>query len=369
MPFVFIHGVNSRDTGPDSKYSHLKQLIGAEVREHVLEPLGYELEMLWPYWGQYAVSFNYFEKGYGILTIPTLGQLQELSAEADPSAPELISGRAMLISEAPLHDERADDDALEHQLQRLLEQPDIGDAVLRATTEAEAAALLAAALPDLQPAPDVELLGTASDLSSAMNAAKQRLLRAVSDAVIRNRRQAAQRNASRFMGDAFIYARDRGTRARPGKIIQEVLQALRTERRPGEPLIVMTHSMGGNILYEILKTYDPELQVDFWIAVGSQVGHFEDMKLFCASDPDIRHPRKVPKPENVKHWFNVYDPGDVIGFLAEPVFEGVRDIRYSTGESALTAHAAYFHQPAFYKLVGQLLKDPMAQPAADKRHR
>jgi hypothetical protein len=122
---------------------------------------------------------------------------------------------------------------------------------------------------------------------------------------------------------------------------------------PQEPLIVVTHSMGGNIVYDILTHFAPELEVDAWISVGSQVGQFEEMKLFRASDPGIVKPSKVRglKP-HVKYWLNVYDPVDLFGFLAAPVFRDLdEDFLFRTGAGDLQSHGAYFKRPRFYREV------------------
>lgn len=162
-------------------------------------------------------------------------------------------------------------------------------------------------------------------------------------------------NVACFLGDIFVYLNERNEAAQPGLIIQTVLQALQNapRRHAHEPLIVITHSMGGNILYDILTYYAPTLKLDVWVSVGGQVAQFEEMKLFKGSKPEISTPQKVTglKP-NVGYWLNVYDPADILSFKAAPVFADVdADVEYLTGASALKAHGEYFGRASFYEMV------------------
>jgi hypothetical protein len=53
----------------------------------------------------------------------------------------------------------------------------------------------------------------------------------------------------------------------------------------------------------------------------------------------------------------VLDTNDVLGFAAEPIFEGVRDFRYSTGKGLVGAHGSYFIRPSFYHRLAVRLKE------------
>jgi pimeloyl-ACP methyl ester carboxylesterase len=177
-------------------------------------------------------------------------------------------------------------------------------------------------------------------------------------------------HATRFLGDVFVYIlqRERGSVEQPGPIVSTVLDALqaawdgRTKEDPR--LVVVAHSMGGNIMYEILTHYLPgrgsEIRVDVLVTVGSQVGIFEEMKLFAASDPAIpRDPARdrVQKPAAVDRWLNVFDRNDVFSFAAGAVFDGVEDFSYSTGKGLLGAHGAYFALPSFHRRLEARLRE------------
>jgi hypothetical protein len=134
---------------------------------------------------------------------------------------------------------------------------------------------------------------------------------------------------------------------------------------PGDPhLIVIGHSMGGNIMYDILSHFLPQLHpdtnVDLFVTVGSQVALFEELKLFAASDRSIPvNPQldRVAKPSLVDRWLNVFDLNDVFAFTTEGVFGGTRDFHYSTGKGLLKAHSAYFILPSFHRRLAEQLRN------------
>jgi len=190
--------------------------------------------------------------------------------------------------------------------------------------------------------------------------------RAASVGILAARRARLHSGIARFEGDVFTYLIRRGTPSAPGPIVQKVLTALNdaVAQSPGEALIVVTHSMGGNILYDILTTYAPKLKVDVWFSVGGQVGFFEEMKLFQNSDPAIRSPQKVSKPATVERWVNVYDPVDILSFLASPVFDGVEDVEYHTGADVLKSHGEYFGRASLYDIMQRHVLEVVASQYA-----
>jgi hypothetical protein len=156
---------------------------------------------------------------------------------------------------------------------------------------------------------------------------------------------------TRFSGDVFEYLLRRGNAQSPGPIVRTVLASIDAAlaRRPDEPLIVITHSMGGNIFYDILTHYRPNLEAEVWVSVGGQVGLFEEMKLFHESDLSIKTPRKIDQlGRRVRCWLNVYDPADPAAFLAAPVFQNVKDIPFSTGAGDYHTHLNYFKRLRLY---------------------
>lgn len=165
-----------------------------------------------------------------------------------------------------------------------------------------------------------------------------------------------------FFGDVFVYLEERGSRDEPGPIIRTVhrdlQEAVATKQYPEEPLIVITHSMGGSIFYDLVTHYAPDLHADVWVSVGGQVGQFEEMKLFKASDKVVVLPQKVNeiKPR-VRYWWNIYDPADMFAFRASPIFADVdADVEFDTQVMAIKSHGAYFRRPGLYHVLREYLE-------------
>ena len=167
---------------------------------------------------------------------------------------------------------------------------------------------------------------------------------------------------TRFIGDVLAYVGTRGTAAVPGPIVGQVIAALEQARAACSPadrrLVVVGHSLGGVIAYDVLTGFRPELEVDALVSVGSQVGLFEELKLFVARDETV--PSKdlplMPRPTNLHAWINVLDDSDLLAFVAGPIFDGVIDYRHRTG-SVLHAHGRYLLQPGFHERLRAHLGD------------
>jgi hypothetical protein len=171
-------------------------------------------------------------------------------------------------------------------------------------------------------------------------------------------RPALQHHASDFLGDVFAYLKKRGTKEAPGPIVTIVAGAIAAAaavRTDSDPLIVIGHSMGGDIAYDIFSHFRPDLRCDVFCTVGSQVGLFEELKLFEASNDDVpaNGTRSVERPPNVGRWINVFDSNDVLAFATKGVFSGTEDFRYATGRWTLEAHSAYFRIASFYDRLGK----------------
>jgi hypothetical protein len=163
-----------------------------------------------------------------------------------------------------------------------------------------------------------------------------------------------------FLGDAFVYfhERDASWSTIGDRVTIALRQADADREKTGEPLVVVAHSMGGNIVYDLLTSTLGGLHVDTFVTVGSQVAVIEELKLFASSDrtiPSMETP-KVRMPHNIGRWINVFDTLDVLGFAAERVFDGVEDFRFRTGH--MWAHGGYFVEPTFHQRLAKRLKKP-----------
>ncbi|MFF0738846.1 hypothetical protein ACFYVL_00450 [Streptomyces sp. NPDC004111] len=176
------------------------------------------------------------------------------------------------------------------------------------------------------------------------------------------------RQTSVFLGDVLTYLRQRETDGARGAIARTVGDALAEgakARTADDPLlVVVAHSMGGNIVYDLLSHLRPELECDVLVTVGSQVGLFAELGLLPAVPPPLDPATdRAPVPANVGHWINVYDTTDVLGFATGRIFERGEDFRYSTGRGLLHAHSGYFLRPSFHhRLAERLRARPGASP-------
>jgi hypothetical protein len=212
----------------------------------------------------------------------------------------------------------------------------------------------------------VETFGV-SDAWSRISEAATRVFsmadRLTSDVLVSMTRTALHERVARFLGDIFVYLDKRGDNDHPGVIVTTVVQALddapRKATQNDSKLVVVGHSLGGVIAYDILTSFRPDLHVDVFVTAGSQVAVFEELKLYRASDPNVpANPARdrVSRPPNIDRWINVYDEDDVLGFATKRVFAGTDDFAYATGKGVLGAHTAYFSLPSFHKRLKARLR-------------
>ena len=384
MPIVFVHGVNNR-AGDDYQDNEVGR--NEFLREVVAPALGLTPKDLFienPYWGGDGVQF-----AWGMAVLPDAEESYEKfgaggDAEAFGRTAELVAGSAPLggsVVERAKVDFAGTVDLL------------YGASLAGATTREDAnnvAQSYLKAVAYVQSKPDLSWLDTANDenfadlLNHHVHAGEEesfgagglldklkeglsRLVQAVPDAstelINKLARKKLNSSVTRFTGDAFVYLTRRGRPGEEGPIVAAVMKSLKkanaAKTATDNKLVVIAHSFGGEIMYDILTRFWPELEVDCLITVGSQVGLFEEMKLYLASDPKIpmHYPDgKVPKPPNVKRWLNVFDMNDVLSYRVTPVFDATEDFKYDTGYSTLQAHSGYFLRPSFYVRLAARLK-------------
>lgn len=391
MPFVFVHGVNTRE-GED--YEREEKVRNAFLREYVAPAVGIapEHEIFVPYWGGEGVAF-----WKNLEVVPGGGGLEKFGAQGEvpPSLGMALGAGAMAASGSSVEaiakasPETAIDLLWDFAVEAAETEADFmalaaayraADQKLTADTGAQwlaqtsAADLADTVFVQVEAAPAAETFG-GTGLSAMLEEAGKRLALALPDALslgaVAMARKPLTRKIASFIGDAFVYLAERGDGQKAGPIASAVIEALTkahaVAKATGEPLIVISHSFGGEIVYDILTHYakDSDLEVDAWVTVGSQVGLFEEMSLLWTS-PGRKNPQAVaggdalPAPERVARWINIVDANDVLGFLVLPVFTGsekrvVQDFKYDTGFPVTGAHSGYFRWPSFYKRLARRL--------------
>jgi hypothetical protein len=169
------------------------------------------------------------------------------------------------------------------------------------------------------------------------------------------------------LGDVLVYLHH-GRTASPN-IYQRVRQELVSLKpKDAEPLVVVTHSFGSEILYDLLTSDGLDgLTIDLWVTVGAQTSLFAEMRLFGAIPPDIPKDTQnyiLGRPAGVTKWVNIYDPADPLSYKHQPVFGDVTDIPISDGGNLTNAHGHYFVTVSFYETVLRELHIEMERVAA-----
>lgn len=111
----------------------------------------------------------------------------------------------------------------------------------------------------------------------------------------------------RMTRDVFLYLKRKVVRSTVNKIVAQYL---------GEtPTVVVGHSLGSIVAYDVLRTDQRKLQVPLYVTVGSPLG-VELIRKQLA-------PIKFPKPP-VGKWYNAFDERDVVALY--PLDKGNFDV-------------------------------------------
>ncbi|MFF7378746.1 hypothetical protein ACFY96_26250 [Streptomyces massasporeus] len=386
MPLVFVHGVANRLDGAwladaDSRRALFTQYVTASW----CRTDGDAVRIDQPYWGNHAASL-----AWGGASVPDGSRVAERFGGADEAEP--LTG---LLDQFLPHDARPRCRILDTARQSLGEAVDLLYAaallaVPEAAEEIAAASAVALAVAADEPRPgwleevsDDEAFAvrlcrlvderTAKAAPGRESFGLHRVRSAVHEGVVRVRDTVVDRvtapmadrlraelmpRVTEFLGDVLTYYRRRAETAGPiGVGIAEALRKAHAVREPSDPLVVVAHSMGGNIVYDLLTgtLAQEDLTVDALVTVGSQVAFFEELSLFAPHPVGVPGPAglRLPKPPAVRRWINVYDTNDLLSFRTSPVFEDVEDHSFRSGR--IRAHSAYFLLPSFYERLGERL--------------
>jgi hypothetical protein len=397
VPLVFVHGVNNRkeDPGYESGRALTEKLFQKYLAGAVLN--GKKLQTVaprFPYWGDLATTF-----AWNMASLPS-GEINSLGAAgiADDLRPLIAFiddslADASTAANQPLLTlaRKSFPQAVQLLTDLLLQNPTPGaaatDAEFIVQAQGYAAAnpaptWLAAVTSDEQfynrliaevsathVAGAAQALGVFSGVTNAVAKGAAKLKAAVKSAsatvldksgdfastkLLAWGRHSLNAVLGRFFGDIFAYLDGRGDKSAPGLIPQRILKDFDdaiAAGPPGEPLIIVGHSLGGVISYDLLSYFRPDIQVDLFVSVGSQVSHFEEIKRFKVSDPAVpsaAHPLATT-PQNIAQWINIFDEVDIFAYACDKVFDRVHDFRYDTQTYTIKAHSAYLWQSRWYE--------------------
>jgi hypothetical protein len=385
MPIVFVHGVANRD---GEAYRENQKGRDGFVREIVAPALGIapdSLTLFSPYWGKYGADFAWnmaalpnpgdkFESFGGNDESEARGRVAGLLAESNASASIVSEAQrdfpatVDLLYASAMAGVKSDTEASELAKSYIASanyaQKNPHPAWLANITQDNFVDQLHFVVEES----GAESFGGGGGILDSIKEGLSRIVNVGSDATSavagRLLRKKLNTAVTRFAGDAFEYLARRGTKEAPGLIVTTVLDDLRKAHgalKPGDDkLVVIAHSFGGEIVYDIATYFDPTIEIDCLLTVGSQVGLFEEMKLYVASREGVppNPPQgRVPRPRSVKRWVNVFDTNDVLSYRLDPIVSEVTDYYYDTGYSSFSAHSGYFMRPSFYERVAARLSN------------
>ncbi|ELC7284820.1 MULTISPECIES: hypothetical protein [Pseudomonas] len=398
MPIVFIHGVNNRvedkeyEPGVNSKREYFRSTFAPRMGMSVKAQ-----DVMFPYWGGQGVDFRWKQASLprssdDVVALGSnsaalelwLGEVRFQKGSEAVSLGEVSRGEGFAAAVDLFWDtasvaapnDRVEDIAKCYEASLRYAEVDPAPAWALVTpsldNEAFTQKLLEAITPYLQQnaaAPAAVALGI-GDWFASVREAIRRLGNAPGDAasaaLVKLGRKSVHESASRFLGDIFVYLTTRDQTG-PTSILADVLAKLQEAHAARTPeddkLVVVGHSLGGLLAYDALTHYVPDIQVDYFITVGSQVALFEEMTLCKTSKLGVpKNPPsdRLPKPSNVGRWINVYDTNDVFSFRTEGVFLDAEDYKFDTGYGLLGAHGGYFLSPSFYKRLAKRVMEATA---------
>jgi len=405
MPVVFVHGVNVRkgpdyDTGVAVTWKFMAKYIqGAVINGKTLSTV----QPAFPYWGDLGTQFAWNMASLPTSEIDSLGtagvdqNLRPLIAQIDDALADSTQARhepLTALAKKELELAVAVMSRLLMQYAAAADTEKIASFIVAAqgyarlnphpawlaqvNTDAQLVNLLAQNVKAGQPgstAPQAlgafdfiinPLSAGAAQLKNAVQAAAGTVLdRAgnfASSKLLGWEREPLNATLGRFFGDVFIYFNTRGDKTSPGPIPALVLKALDDAAQAGpagEPFVIIGHSLGGVITFDLLSHYTGR-EVDLFVTVSSQVSHFEEFKLFHSSDKSI--PSATQKlartPANIKRWINIFDVVDIFSYSAKRIFDRVDDFGYDTKTYVIKAHGAYFEQDRFYERLRYRIDHP-----------
>jgi hypothetical protein len=164
-----------------------------------------------------------------------------------------------------------------------------------------------------------------------------------------------------FLGDVFRYLKDGGLRTAVRAKVRADLVGAWESRKQGEKLVLIGHSLGGVILYDMLSEpkaagLPDNFKADALVTVGSQPGFFQELGLFDHA-PAPQAGVAIAGPAAADLWINTFDPIDPFGFRTTPMFNLPADYSFDSVTGLVSAHTTYFMRPQFYARLRRRLID------------
>ena len=363
VQMVFVHGVATRSA--NATYD-----IEQRNREKLFKEIlfdGKSLNIRSPCWGDLVPKLSRDGQSFAKQQVTSLGIFGGGAAEAvaGSTIAELAAQRPATALDAIYATmvDRAD----QHQTELTADDIAAFKAVMPAVADPAAPPKLPASATDEElifnlahPADGVTSFGIGSWIQDAVTALADRARNTVSTGIANAALNDLNPLVGRFLGDIFVYLKTGDVRNKIRACIrQPIIDAHADAKAANEPLILMGHSLGGVILYDMLSSpqsagLPDDLEVAAFVTVGSQPGLFEEMGLFESGQTDASG---TPGPDCATAWLNVFDPIDVFGFRTKPMFTKPNDYAFDSVTGLLSAHTTYFKRPQFYARMRARLHD------------
>jgi hypothetical protein len=400
MPIIYMHGVNTRDSKHfEPVQEYLRRIVAPAIspdpKSVSIRPANWFNYCDPPKWGGIARPATLLGHGAEIERNELLDAIVAKAPPLPAPGSSFTSGQEAKPAERARIDNLSDDDLADliavsaaTNTVDALERARIGIAADRITRNVairaklkdakdlnEQLTILAKAVrDDVKQQSELEAHGVSNVLEGMLDRVNESFSRtfgspgSTASLVAGELRPELNAFVTRFLGDLLFYVTRRGAPAAPGPIPKVLIDELalaqeNKQARDGEPIVLMTHSMGGQIAYDVVTSFLPtatsSIKVDFWCATASQVGFFEELNMFLASSAKFSKAtgRRTPiLKKNLGHWWNVWDRNDILSFTTKGIFEdGIDDEPYWSGMSVAAAHGGYLERPSFYRRFAEKL--------------
>lgn len=141
-------------------------------------------------------------------------------------------------------------------------------------------------------------------------------------------------------------------------VVLRIVEKALAEVPPDEPLVLIGHSLGSVVAYDLLTRMDPARTVSLLVTTGSPLGLPAVQKHLLGHGGASPAPVPAPVPARAGSWHNGYDVRDVVAilnplapYLAEAVPGQVRDLQVETGPEP-HAVIGYLEHPEVVRAVG-----------------
>ena len=353
MPLVFVHGVSNR-IGPDylAKEKNRESFFRQLTLPAIVKDTAKTTKITFPYWGDNAAiphwdhaclptakeyeAFGTTQRNLSLLIPSDVDPLKDAVVLSIARHHSLMIAVDLIWAVVGRDGSVSGNEKLLIDTVRYCEShpnPDwLGDSALKTDLQ-----LVQRLSEEVKADSQIEQFGSIdwSEIKESVERIAQGLGNIGSVALLALFREAVQEKASQFLGDAFYYFNNRRDAAgAPGPIPQCILESLRTAqktRTETDPLIVIGHSMGGNIVYDLCTDFasNEDWHIDIFVTVGSQFSLFQELDLFEGAPvpkPVDMSITKMPKPLKITNWINVFDKNDVFGYSANRIFADVHRV-------------------------------------------